>query len=82
MPPPRSDLERFDRLLELVLADVDDVAEGAAAVAHAGRRVHVHAGLEEALVNARQPPERVVPVDEQRVVRAFDLDLRACAPRP
>jgi hypothetical protein len=40
------------------------------AVRHARRGVHVHAGLEELLVDARQRPEIVVALNEQSRVRS------------
>ena len=70
-----SECERRDRRLELILANVDDVAEGAVAVAYPGRREHVHAALEEAFVDAGEPTERVVSLDEHGVVGPFELDL-------
>lgn len=62
--PLREDSERLDRYLDLILANVDDVAEGAVAVADSGRRVYVHAAAEEAFVDAGEPTERVVSLDE------------------
>src|SRR5262245_13188218 len=63
-----SELERADRSLELLLAHVDDVAERAAAVGHSRRGVDVHAGVDEAPVDAGQRAELVVSLDKQRVV--------------